>query len=135
MDLRQQEKFTTRIRNVVREYPWGLDVIKEFLANADDAGATSFAVVLDKRQHGQVFGSNEPPVTVCQSDTVRVDFSRERHTTVSWDSNKAAFVSKLFNCLGACIAQVVDGIIHLQHHIVKTHQALLARERDSVPIF
>lgn len=53
-DRRQQERFTTRIRNVIREYPWGLGVIKEFLANADDAGSEHFAVIFDKRQHSKV---------------------------------------------------------------------------------
>ena len=53
-DRRQQERFTTRIRNVILEYPWGLGVIKEFLANADDAGAAHFAVIFDKRQHTKV---------------------------------------------------------------------------------
>ena len=53
-DRRQQERFTTRIRNVIREYPWGLGVFKEFLANADDAGAKAFVVILDKRQHSKV---------------------------------------------------------------------------------
>ena len=53
-DRRQQERFTTRIRNVIREYPWGLGVIKEFLANADDAGSDHFVVVLDKRHHSKV---------------------------------------------------------------------------------
>ena len=51
---RQQERFTTRIRNVIREYPWGLGVTKEFLANADDAGSEHFAVIFDKRQHTTV---------------------------------------------------------------------------------
>ena len=54
VDLQQHERFTTRISNVIRDYPFGLGVVKEFLANADDAGSPSFAVVLDKRQHGQV---------------------------------------------------------------------------------
>lgn len=54
VDLQQREKFTSRVRNVIRDYPFGLGVIKEFLANADDAGAASFAVVLDGREHGQV---------------------------------------------------------------------------------
>ncbi len=36
------------------DYPLGLGCFKEFLANADDAGAAAFAVVLDMREHGKV---------------------------------------------------------------------------------
>ena len=59
-DRRQQERFTTRIRNIIREYPWGLGVVKEFLANADDAGAKDFVIVFDKRHHTKVTNRLEP---------------------------------------------------------------------------
>ena len=46
--LQQREKFTTCIKNNVREYGGGSTCLKELLANADDAKATRFTVCLDK---------------------------------------------------------------------------------------
>ena len=43
----QAEKLTTRIHNILREYPPGLGTFKEFLQNADDAGARKFAILFD----------------------------------------------------------------------------------------
>ena len=39
------------IREYIRSYPTGITLIKEFIQNADDAGATELAVVLDRRSH------------------------------------------------------------------------------------
>lgn len=49
--LQQQEKFTVCIGNNVREYGGGSTCLKELLANADDAKATSFTVCLDTSQY------------------------------------------------------------------------------------
>ena len=49
--LQQQEKFTVCISNNVREYGGGSTCLKELLANADDAKATSFTVCLDTSQY------------------------------------------------------------------------------------
>lgn len=49
--LQQREKFTTCIRNNVREYGGGSTCLKELLANADDAKATRFTICLDKSQY------------------------------------------------------------------------------------
>ena len=49
--LQQREKFTTCIKNNVREYGGGSTCLKELLANADDAKATRFTVCLDKSQY------------------------------------------------------------------------------------
>lgn len=49
--LQQREKFTTCIKNNVREYGGGSTCLKELLANADDAKATSFTACLDKSQY------------------------------------------------------------------------------------
>ena len=46
-EFRQTEALTTRIHNILREYPPGVGTIKEFLQNADDAGARSFSLFLD----------------------------------------------------------------------------------------
>ena len=49
--LQQQEKFTVCISNNVREYGGGSTCLKELLANADDAKATTFTVCLDTSQY------------------------------------------------------------------------------------
>ena len=48
----QREELTQRIKNILREYPLDVTLIKELLQNADDAKATKMCVILDKRQHG-----------------------------------------------------------------------------------
>eukprot|EP00286_Rhodomonas_abbreviata_P026248 CAMPEP_0181299902 /NCGR_PEP_ID=MMETSP1101-20121128/6598_1 /TAXON_ID=46948 /ORGANISM="Rhodomonas abbreviata, Strain Caron Lab Isolate" /LENGTH=1728 /DNA_ID=CAMNT_0023405091 /DNA_START=13 /DNA_END=5195 /DNA_ORIENTATION=- len=45
----QREDLTTRIRNILRDYPRGTLPLREFVQNADDAGAKRFAVLLDIR--------------------------------------------------------------------------------------
>lgn len=47
----QTERITTRLKDLVRSYPKGLALIKEFLQNADDAGATDLRVIYDRRTH------------------------------------------------------------------------------------
>ena len=51
----QQEDLTTRLYNILEEYPPGIGIFKEFLQNADDACARKFAIVLDRCHH-----SNDP---------------------------------------------------------------------------
>ena len=45
----QQVDLTQRIRDILRDYPEGTAILKELLQNADDAGASQFALVLDAR--------------------------------------------------------------------------------------
>lgn len=47
----QKEKLTSRISNLIRSYPKGVGIIKEFVQNADDAGARTVSVVMDWRSH------------------------------------------------------------------------------------
>jgi hypothetical protein len=47
----QSERLTARLRDLVRHYPKGPGLVKEFLQNADDAGARKLLVVLDRRTH------------------------------------------------------------------------------------
>ena len=49
----QREKLPQRIRNILRDYPLDITLIKELLQNADDAKATKMYVILDKREHGK----------------------------------------------------------------------------------
>ena len=48
----QREELTQRIKNILRDYPLDVTLIKELLQNADDAKATKMCVILDKRKHG-----------------------------------------------------------------------------------
>jgi sacsin len=47
----QYEPLTTRIRNLVRSYPKGLGIFKEFIQNADDAEADEIVFIIDEQQH------------------------------------------------------------------------------------
>ena len=47
----QREELTQRIKNILRDYPLDVTLIKELLQNADDAKATKMCVILDKRRH------------------------------------------------------------------------------------
>ena len=47
----QSEDLVARLRGLVRAYPADIGLIKEFLQNADDAGATWIRFTLDLREH------------------------------------------------------------------------------------
>ena len=49
----QHEELTTRIKNILRDYPLDETFLKELLQNADDAKATKMCVILDKRTHNK----------------------------------------------------------------------------------
>ncbi|XP_078655957.1 sacsin-like [Branchiostoma floridae x Branchiostoma belcheri] len=51
-DFGQVEKLTNRIKHLLDAYPFGKEILKELLQNADDAGATEIHFVFDKRRHG-----------------------------------------------------------------------------------
>ena len=53
VEFGQRELLTQRIKNILREYPFDITVLKELLQNADDSKATKMYVVLDKRSHGK----------------------------------------------------------------------------------
>lgn len=46
-----RQDHTTVLAEAVRGYPMGIGLVKEFLQNADDAGATELRVVYDRRRH------------------------------------------------------------------------------------
>ena len=46
-EFAQSESLATRIANILQDYPFGSHSLYEFVQNADDAGATKFAIVLD----------------------------------------------------------------------------------------
>jgi hypothetical protein len=49
----QTERLTTRLRELIRSYPAGVGIVKEFLQNADDARAHWLRLVLDWRDFGE----------------------------------------------------------------------------------
>ncbi|KAK4303241.1 hypothetical protein Pmani_024833 [Petrolisthes manimaculis] len=49
MHFGQKEPLTTRLRNILQDYPCDSGIMKELLQNADDAGATEVAFIIDLR--------------------------------------------------------------------------------------
>ena len=56
----QHEPLTLRLENIIDAYPWGVQILKELVQNADDAQASTLHLVLDKRSHRTetVFSNN-----------------------------------------------------------------------------
>ncbi|KAK3895084.1 hypothetical protein Pcinc_001179 [Petrolisthes cinctipes] len=49
MHFGQKEPLTTRLRNILQDYPYDSGIMKELLQNADDSGATEIAFIIDLR--------------------------------------------------------------------------------------
>lgn len=47
----QRVRLETILRTLIRDYPAGIGIVKEFIQNADDAGASKLRVMLDRRTH------------------------------------------------------------------------------------
>ena len=47
----QREKLTTRLKQILTDYPCGKELLKELLQNADDAQATEICFIKDSRRH------------------------------------------------------------------------------------
>jgi sacsin len=52
------EQITDRLRDLVAKYPKGLGIVKEFLQNADDAGASTLRIIYDRRHHVGSLGAS-----------------------------------------------------------------------------
>ena len=50
-----KERVTRRISGIVNDYSGNIDVFKELIQNADDAGATEIKLLLDWRTHGKEY--------------------------------------------------------------------------------
>eukprot|EP00118_Oscarella_pearsei_P024382 m.305435 g.305435 ORF g.305435 m.305435 type:complete len:3250 (+) comp40861_c0_seq2:3832-13581(+) len=50
----QSEPLTQRLKNIIDAYPWGVQILKELVQNADDANASVLHIVYDKRYHSAV---------------------------------------------------------------------------------
>ena len=48
----QSEALTTRLRHIISDYADGPGILMELLQNADDAGATQVAFLLDEESYG-----------------------------------------------------------------------------------
>jgi sacsin len=59
IDFDQSERITDRLRDLVRNYPKGLGLFKEFLQNADDAGASKLQIIYDHRHHTGALENSE----------------------------------------------------------------------------
>ena len=47
----QRERLTTRLKNLIHDYPEGVGIVKELVQNADDAGASCVHITFDWRIH------------------------------------------------------------------------------------
>lgn len=60
----QTERITARLNDLVRHYPKGLGLVKEFLQNADDAGASVLRIIYDRRRHPGQMNTREQEVVL-----------------------------------------------------------------------
>jgi sacsin len=67
IDFDQSERITDRLRDLVRNYPKGLGLFKEFLQNADDAGASKLQIIYDHRHHNGALENSEMAVALSPS--------------------------------------------------------------------
>ncbi len=65
----QKEDLTTRIANILQDYPVGVGPFKEMIQNADDARARKLAVVLDESDyaHGTIISPELAQWQVCRA--------------------------------------------------------------------
>ncbi|XP_035691251.1 sacsin-like [Branchiostoma floridae] len=63
-DFGQTEEMTDRIKGILESYSTGMDIFKELLQNADDAGATEVKFIYDTRGHSdeRIFGIDWKPL-------------------------------------------------------------------------
>jgi hypothetical protein len=56
----QLERLTVRLAGLIRDYPRGPAIIKEFLQNADDAGAKHLRIIMDWHDYGRDLPAGSP---------------------------------------------------------------------------
>lgn len=66
----QSESLTTRLKHIIEVYADGPGILMELVQNADDAGASEVAFLLDRRTHpaNSILGST--PVLLCSLNWV-----------------------------------------------------------------
>ncbi|KAJ8319970.1 hypothetical protein KUTeg_001557 [Tegillarca granosa] len=64
MDFGQKERLVTRLKGLLKEYPFDSTILNELLQNADDAHASKIHFILDERthQHTGIFGDSWKPL-------------------------------------------------------------------------
>jgi len=73
-EFHRKEELTTRLRDLIRKYPFSSQIAKEVLQNADDAYAKSFKLVWDKRTLNRQslltpgLGAYQGPAIICFND-------------------------------------------------------------------
>ncbi|CAB4393354.1 unnamed protein product [Rhizophagus irregularis] len=82
----QKELLTTRINNIIKDYSPN-QIIREFLQNADDAKATRFSVIVDRRNH------------INHKDSLLTNEMKELQGPAIWIYNDAEFSEKDFQAL------------------------------------
>ncbi|CAE8650392.1 unnamed protein product, partial [Polarella glacialis] len=80
----QSEPLTRRLRNILKDYPWQ-SLVKEMLQNAEDAGAKTFRVLVDRRPRG-CSSLLTPEMASCQGSCL-------------WFYNDSVFEEKDFRAL------------------------------------
>lgn len=58
----QSEALTTRLKHIISDYSDGPGILMELLQNADDAGATEVAFLLDEESYGTSSILGAPPL-------------------------------------------------------------------------
>uniref|UniRef100_A0A1I8J6Z7 HEPN domain-containing protein n=1 Tax=Macrostomum lignano TaxID=282301 RepID=A0A1I8J6Z7_9PLAT len=75
----QKEELTTRIKGILKSYPLGIEIFKELVQNADDAGATRIHLINDRRSFlqervlGEEWKSLQGPALLVVNDTTFSD--------------------------------------------------------------
>ncbi|KAL4545625.1 hypothetical protein Ndes2526B_g00282 [Nannochloris sp. 'desiccata'] len=98
-DFGQQVSLTSRIRELLLNYPEGTSIFKELIQNADDARATTISLCLDYRHHGktslafQELAPFQGPALLVHNNAIfsEADFDSIRHIG---DSVKRGQVAK-----------------------------------------
>jgi hypothetical protein len=92
-DVRSTRGADNTVGSLVRQYPAGPGIIKEFIQNADDAGATRVDVVMDWRDHGTSISLGDPirpllgPALLIANDAIFTDKNYEEIREIG-DSGK-----------------------------------------------
>lgn len=93
----QVEPLTVRIRNLIQTYPFGVGIAKEFLQNADDAGASRFSLVMDSRdcpvEDGHILAAALGPALIAYNDAIFTDDNFESIQRIA-DSDKPEDLTK-----------------------------------------
>ena len=93
----QVEPLTVRLRNLIQTYPFGVGIAKEFLQNADDAGASRFLLLADDREcpveDTHVLSNALGPALLAYNDATFTDENFESIQRIA-DSDKPEDLSK-----------------------------------------